>query len=139
MSTYSFPYYALVEITIEGRKLHIPAPFFDGDGKRAQWAASLPVSDEIRDPGYFKCPLCGERSFYSGFCCGEMCFDHPPADEAEVYEKYDNAHAKKMDLKDVFLQRLDAGEPLGIENAEMVLDHNDPQNEYWNKAYEEVL
>jgi hypothetical protein len=134
MSTYSFPYYALVEIDLEGRKLHIPAPFFDGDGVRSEWAAALPVSEEVRDPFFFACPLCGERSFYSGLCCGEMCFDCEDESKIDSYFEY---RARGKELKDEFLRRLDAGEPLGIERAEMVLDHNDPHNEYWNKPKEE--
>lgn len=128
---YEFPYYSLVRIhTRHYGTFHIPAPQFDGMSRRSVWAGSLPISHEKRDWEYYKCPICGETSFYSGVCedcrrefeiwegesdnCGEWVDGPLPI-------KYQNHEALKKAAKEEFLRRLDSGLELGIVSAEIVL------------------
>lgn len=128
---YEFPYYALVRIQpTHGPCFHIPAPFFNGSAKkpRSVWAGNLPIATDRRDGEYYKCPFCGETSYYAGVC--QDCrrdFEEWDEDEeqwidGELPIEYRNHEAIKKALKEELLYRLDNRIPdLGIISAEIVL------------------
>lgn len=126
---YEFPYYALVRIhTRHHGTFHIPAPYFNGMGRRSKWAGNLPIASDKRDGEYYECPFCGEKSFYSGVCpdcVEEINYDYgedaPTRPECVYTLEYRNHEAVKTAVKEEFLRRLDSGIELGIIYAEIVL------------------
>lgn len=119
---FEFPYYALVRVhSKRDGTFHIPAPMFNGMSKRSKWAGNLPIAHDKRDGEYYKCPFCGENSFYSGVC--QTCrMDYEVWDEDELPLEYRNHEALKKAAKDELLRRIDTGVPdLGIYSAEIVL------------------
>jgi len=126
---YKFPYFALVRIkTRKEGTMHIPAPWFEENERRGEWASNLPIAAEKRDNEYFACPLCGERSFFSGLCM-ECQFQYEEWDEENQQRRYieplwlRNRQAVKAATKLQILRKIDSGVPdLGIESAEIVLD-----------------
>lgn len=133
---YEFPYYALVRIhTKHYGTIHIPAPFFNGGecNPRSQWAGDLPVASEKRNGKYYKCPICGETSYYAGVCqdCRrnyEIWVEYPENEYQGSWEEgplpleYRNHEALKASVKNEILYRIDHRIPdLGIISAEIVL------------------
>lgn len=126
---YEFPYYALVRIhTRHYGTVHIPAPMFNGMSRRSKWAGNLPIAHDKRDGEYYKCPFCGETSFYAGPCVDCQSDFEVWDEDSQNWEpgqpplEYRNHEALKNAAKDELLRRIDAGVPdLGIYSAEIVL------------------
>jgi hypothetical protein len=100
-------YYDLVEIKHlwTYQVFHIPACFFP-----QEFLDTLPYSCILRDEDFFRCPVCGDKSFFSGLC--SLCNnDNHPFVKRKVkeYKKYE---LQKWKFKERFLKMVESGNPI---------------------------
>jgi len=97
-------YYSLVEVEYkDGAVCHIPAPMFLKNINGLSFVTTLQESRKARDRNFFKCPVCGTPSFYSGVC--EDC----QGLETKEYRKYKSRMSRR---KKILLRRVLEGEPI---------------------------
>ena len=100
-------YYDLVEIKHlwTYQVFHIPACFFPQD-----FLNTLPYSCFLRDEDFFHCPVCGDKSFFSGLC--SLCNnDNHPYIKRKV-EEYNRYAQQKEKFKQRFLKMVKSGKPI---------------------------
>lgn len=106
----TFTYFTLVKfVTEKYGELHMPTTGFNDNGRRKRWVSELPVSEQIRDETYFKCPYCDNRSFFD-----EPCHEHLDKLKSLDYMRVESIHDQ---YKRYILYLIDAGLPLRSEGV----------------------
>ena len=83
-------HYDLVEVVWkDGRVGHIPAPWFLQSKYGAFFLHHIPRNEYMRDGAFFKCPICGTPSFYSGICqdCADLEMEVKRSGNMELRKK----------------------------------------------------